>query len=104
MSGALEIRFEGLRRVAPDEVAAAAPTPVDDATRARASEIVEAVRTGGEPALRGFATELDGLPPEAPLVLGDEDFDRALEATPRETRALIKRVARRVRTLSLIHI
>ena len=32
MSGALEIRFEGLRRVAPDEVAAAAPTPVDEAT------------------------------------------------------------------------
>ena len=100
MSGALETRFEGLRRVAPDEVAAAAPTPVDDATRARASEIVEAVRAGGEPALRGFAAELDGLPPEAPLVLGEEDFDRALEATPRETRALIERVARRVRTFA----
>ena len=33
-------------------------------------------------------------------MLGDEDFDRALEATPRETRALIERVARRVRTFA----
>ena len=43
-----ETRFEGLRRVAPLEAAAAAPTPVDEATRARAHEIVDAVRAGGD--------------------------------------------------------
>lgn len=92
--------FAGLRRVAPAEVAAAAPTPVDEATRARAKEIVDAVRAGGESALRGFATELDALDPAAPLVLGDEAFDRALEEIDRETRALLERVARRVRTFA----
>ena len=44
MSGESATRFQGLRRIAPQDVSAAAPTPVDASTRARAGEIVDAVR------------------------------------------------------------
>lgn len=90
----------GLRIVAPDEVPAAAPTPVDEATMQRAREIVDAVRVGGEDAVRGFAEILDGRARSAPLLIEGAALDASLARIDSGTRALLERVAGRIRTFA----
>ncbi|MEM9800329.1 MAG: histidinol dehydrogenase [Planctomycetota bacterium] len=95
MSGSL------LRVIGPDDVRAAAPTPIDEETRARAREIVDAVRTGGEAALRTYAEKLDGLAPGAPLVLDRAALVEARDALEPDRRALLERTAERIERFAL---
>lgn len=56
----------------------------------RAAEIVEAVRTGGDRALREFTRKFDGVDlGEKPLKVPEEEFDRAEEALPEDLKKAI---------------
>ena len=94
--------FAGLRRVAPDSAAAhALANPVDAATRATAQAIVDEVRAGGEAALRAVAARFGDLPSaEAPLVLDRAAMGAVHAALPAAQRALLARVAARVRAFA----
>lgn len=94
-----------LPRRTEDEVRVAMLDPIDDATLEGARAILDRVRIGGDLALREVAIELGDLPspggPEhsldtSPLVLDRDDLARDLERLPRDQRALLERVARRV--------
>jgi phosphoribosyl-ATP pyrophosphohydrolase/phosphoribosyl-AMP cyclohydrolase/histidinol dehydrogenase len=70
--------------------------PLDRAALTVAGEIVEAIRTGGEAALRACAVELGDLDPSAPLVLGRADLERSLADLEARDRALLERAAERI--------
>ncbi len=67
----------------------------DPAASDRAAAIVADVRDRGEPALREYARELDGLG-DGPLYLGPRDFRKALDGLPREARDLLERAGARI--------
>ncbi len=90
-----------LNVVAIDTVSSSAPTPVDATTLDAARRIVEDVRGGGEGALWAYAERLDGLPSEAPLVLGPEELARAAASIAPDTLALLERVAGRIRSFAV---
>lgn len=91
-----------LLRILPiDAVRAAAPTPIDEATRAAAGEIVDAVRAGGEPALRAAAERLDGLAPGAPLLYGRSDLQAARDGLDPDVRSLLERTSARIQSFAL---
>ncbi len=69
---------------------------VDAATLGAAGEIIDGVRSGGEAALRRYATDLDGLPAGAPLLLEGDAIRASLDGVSRETRALLERTAERI--------
>ena len=75
--------------------------PVDAATLAGARALVDAVRDGGEPALRAAAERFGDLPPGAPLVLPRAALDAALASLPAADHALLERTAARVRAFAL---
>ncbi len=89
-----------LREISLDELKTAAPSAVDEATRAGARSIVDSVRSGGEPVLREYATELDGLNPTAPLVLDRAALELAADQLDAPTRQLLERTAARIRTFA----
>ena len=64
---------------------------------ARAAEIVTDVRTSGDAALRRHAEQLDGLTPEAPLIVPRSQLDAALDALPAAQRPVLERTAARIR-------
>ena len=70
---------------------------LDPHTLARAAEIIRDVRGGGENILRAYAERFDGLSARDPLVLDRAALEDAYAATPAETRALLTRVAERIR-------
>jgi phosphoribosyl-ATP pyrophosphohydrolase/phosphoribosyl-AMP cyclohydrolase/histidinol dehydrogenase len=92
MSGVL------LRRATPDEIAVAAarPDPVDAETLAAASEIVDAVRREGEPALRRYAERFGEIGPGAALMLGRDRLEASLTEIPDADRDLLARAGRRI--------
>ena len=53
--------------------------------------IVDRVRREGQPALRDYAVQFDGLSADAPLVLGRAELDEALASIDAEDRALLER-------------
>lgn len=85
-----------LRRVGIDRIQSAAPKSVDEATRATASRIVDAVRVGGLDALRELARGLDGLAPEEPIVIDRSGLQQALDATPAQDRRVLEASAARI--------
>ena len=64
---------------------------------AEAAPIVDAVRAGGEAALREYAERFDDLRPEGPLFHGPAALGRALALLPRGDRERLERVAERIR-------
>ena len=88
---------ELLREIPLDDIEAAAPSAVDEATRVTARSIVDSVRAGGEAVLREYATGLDGLQPEAPLTLDRAAMERAADGIAPATRSLLERTAARIR-------
>jgi phosphoribosyl-ATP pyrophosphohydrolase/phosphoribosyl-AMP cyclohydrolase/histidinol dehydrogenase len=68
----------------------------DPEVRRRAAEFVAAVRSGGVERLRALAQELDGLTPDAPLLLGPAVLAAAERALAPEDRAVLARTARRI--------
>src|SRR5688500_17348681 len=70
----------------------------DRATESRAKEIVAQVRRGGDPALRRFASRLDGL--SGPIEVTRQTWEREARKLPSPVRAAIARAARHVRAVS----
>ena len=86
-----------LPRVAPSAVTGSPAAPIPSEVRERARRIVDDVRRDGDRALRRWAHELDGLPAADPLVLDRTALATALAACAPATRALLERVAGRIR-------
>ncbi len=74
--------------------------PVDAATLAAASEIVEDVRVRGLDALREYAERFGDIGPGESLTRPSEDCAAALESIPVEQRDLLFRTAERIRAFS----
>jgi len=86
----------GLRRIRPDEVRTLRREPGDVETLAAAAKIVEAVREGGEAALRRYAERFGDRRPGDPLVLGPEELAAARDRLSTTDRALLERTAERI--------
>ncbi|MFG0252418.1 MAG: histidinol dehydrogenase [Phycisphaerales bacterium JB038] len=69
---------------------------LDDATLAAADKIVRAVREEGEPALRRFAAEFDGLQADDPLTLGASDLRQALAQVDPADASVLQRTCDRI--------
>ena len=82
-----------------DAELSANPTANDELTRA-AVEIVEEVRTRGEPALREYAERLGDLEEGAPMVMNRAALDAARDALPSDQRELLERTAARIRSFA----
>lgn len=89
------MRPRPLPRRTPDELFARRYVP-DTGTLERAREIVDSVRADGEPALRRWAAELDGLREDDPLVLGRDRLAEAWRGLDTATRDLLTRTAERI--------
>ena len=85
-----------MRRLTVDEVRSVQRNPVDTTTLQRAAEIVERVRTGGEPELRALAEEFGDLQSGQPLILGRAELERAANKVDSETLELLERTADRI--------
>lgn len=85
-----------LRRLEAHEVEALDRRPVGSATLIAAAEIVEAVRTDGEQAVRRFAEEFDEVASDGHLVIGREKLDTALDRLSDPDRQLLVRTAARI--------
>ena len=72
----------------------------DEATVGRVEEIVCEVRDRGESALREFATELDGLAPDRPLILDRGDLESAWSRLDDATQGVLQRTADRIRAFA----
>lgn len=83
------------------DLSTSVPRPFDARTLERARTIVEEVRGGGEPALRRWAETLGDLSPGEPLALERAALVRALETLAPDVRALLERVAGRIRRFAL---
>lgn len=70
--------------------------PLDAQTIRDAKDIVEDVRTGGEPRLRAWAEQLDGLASDAPLLIDRRGLAAALDRTPRDQRLVLERTSARI--------
>ena len=87
-----------LTRLRPEEVPAIRRDPVDPKARLAAEPIVEAIRTGGEPALRSYAEKFGELTEGAPLLLEREkELKAAWESISQEQRNCLSRTAQRIR-------
>jgi phosphoribosyl-ATP pyrophosphohydrolase/phosphoribosyl-AMP cyclohydrolase/histidinol dehydrogenase len=87
--------------MAPDAVNTVSRQAVDGSTLARAAEIVDEVRRGGEDALRRFAEDFGECDSEQPLLVGRSRLQASLESLPDDQRTLIDRVARRIEVFAL---
>jgi phosphoribosyl-ATP pyrophosphohydrolase/phosphoribosyl-AMP cyclohydrolase/histidinol dehydrogenase len=90
-----------LRRLQPGQVEELRREAVDEATLARAADIVREVREGGIGALRGFAEAFDERTVEEPLVIEQSELRCALDRLALEQRDLLERTARRIETFAL---
>ena len=90
------MRDEGLRLVTPAEVPALSRPAVDAEILVAAAQIVQAVRLGGEAALRSYAERLDGLAPGAPILHDRAALRLAWEALPTDQQALLQRIHDRI--------
>lgn len=89
-----------MRRVSADEVGRLEREAVDGATLAAAAEIVEAVRSGGEQALRAFAERFGDRQPGEPLVIVQDELDAARRRLPSGKRELLERTAGRIESFA----
>ena len=89
-----------LRRIALQDVARAIRQPTDRQTLASATEIVDAVRTRGAPALREYAERFGERAAQEPLVLGPNEMRAALESLDPTQAALLERTAARIRVFA----
>jgi phosphoribosyl-ATP pyrophosphohydrolase/phosphoribosyl-AMP cyclohydrolase/histidinol dehydrogenase len=85
-----------LRRVRAQSLEAIRREPLDPQTLLEADRIVEDVRAGGEPRLRAWSEKLDGLTPNAPLLIDRAGLKAALDRLPRDQRGVLERAAARI--------
>jgi histidinol dehydrogenase len=62
-----------------------------------AKQIVDGVRRGGDRALRRYAAQFDGITPQMPLRIQEEEIQGAWEATSDELKAALRTAARNIR-------
>ncbi|MCP4899676.1 MAG: histidinol dehydrogenase, partial [bacterium] len=84
------------RRVNPDQVESLQRDPVDSVTLSQAATIVDAVRHGGEAALREYAQRFGDIQNGAPLYLGRLALEAALERIDPNDRSVMERTADRI--------
>jgi histidinol dehydrogenase len=89
-----------LRRVSPAELNGESQLRVDGGVRHSVIEIVEAVRTGGEEALRSHAERLGDIDVGQPLTVDRHELKSAFDSLDDETRQLLARVHRRIESFS----
>jgi phosphoribosyl-ATP pyrophosphohydrolase/phosphoribosyl-AMP cyclohydrolase/histidinol dehydrogenase len=89
-----------LRRVPPSDVSGFAPGAFDGQVTVDAVQIVEAVRDGGEEALREHAVRLGDIEPDQQIVIGREDLQEAFASLDGETRGLLERVHGRIESFA----
>ena len=65
-----------------------------------AAVIVEAVRSGGEEALREYATRFEDCAPDAPLYLTRETLQGRLDELPEDERNRLERICERIRAFA----
>src|SRR5271165_4196189 len=65
-----------------------------------ARRIVQGVREGGDQALRRYAATLDGLLPQIPLRISNEEIQTAWDDTPIEFQRAVKLAARNIRAFA----
>lgn len=65
-----------------------------------ARRIVESVRKGGDAALLRYRSKLDGISPQQPLRIAQEEMQSAWDATPAALRAALKTAAKNIRTFA----
>lgn len=89
-----------LRRVPPSDVGFYAPGALGGQVTADAVHIVEAVRNGGEEALREQAVRLGDIDPDQQIVIGREDLQEAFASLDGDTRTLLERVHGRIESFA----
>lgn len=89
-----------LRRVTPDEVMAKVVRPFDAETLAASSAVVEAVRTGGEAAVREQAERFGERTPGEPLVADRAAMRAAWSSIDAGTRGVLERTAERIESFA----
>lgn len=89
-----------LRRVTPAQLNGNRPASFGAEDTKLSAEIVEAVRAGGESALREHAEEFGDLAPGRPLTVDREDLRAAFEDLESATRETLTRVHRRIETFA----
>ncbi len=65
-----------------------------------AKRIVDAVRTGGDRALRRYAHRLDGISSQTPLRITEDEITAAWEATPEDLKQALKTAAKNIRAFA----
>lgn len=85
-----------LKRITIEEIPEPSMRLFDPEVDAVAIKAIEAVRSGGETALRRWAQEFDGLAEGAPLVIERKEMKAAYDSLPEETAALLGRAKGRV--------
>ncbi len=90
----------GLRRLSPGDVGKLKREPVSPKTLAEAGKIVDAVREGGETALREYAEKFGEIAPDAPLVIARQELEKALAGIDQPTRRVLERTAQRIRAFA----
>uniref|UniRef100_A0A7S3B8R2 Histidinol dehydrogenase n=1 Tax=Haptolina ericina TaxID=156174 RepID=A0A7S3B8R2_9EUKA len=90
-----------LKRIKAEDVPGVRRNPVDKKARAIAEPIVEAVRLGGEAALRQYAEQFGELAPGASLIFTREkELKAAYDSISQEVRDVLERTAARIRAFA----
>lgn len=89
-----------MKRIGLNELPSLRRDPVDAETLAGAAEIVSAVRDGGDSSLRGFGEKFGDVEPGAPMIIGREACQAALESLSKADRELLERTADRIRVFA----
>ena len=89
-----------LKRLKPDEIPRYRRDPVDPKARAVAEPIVEAVRNGGEAAVRKYAEQFGEIQPGGKLIIEKSELRDAYDSLPAEQRDMLDRTAARIRAFA----
>lgn len=85
-----------LKRIRIDEIPEPSGRLFDPNVDAVAREAIDAIRTGGEAALRAWAERLDGLAAGTPLIISRDEMKAAYDSLPQSTAELLARAKGRI--------
>jgi histidinol dehydrogenase len=85
-----------LKRITVEEIPEPSLRLFDPKVDAVALEAIDAIRSGGESALRQWAAKLDGLSGDEPLLISRDEMKAACDSLPVKTAALLERAKGRV--------
>lgn len=86
-----------LRIIAPAELEYTRYNPIDDDTLNAVNKIIKDISKRGETAVREYAVRFGDMEPNAPLLIGREDFDKYTSKVDSKIIALLKKTASRIR-------